>query len=75
MSDKSVGSSRSSSPIDSELGLNPFEQLTAMFRNKNPREFQLPAQMQQYAVMPGDRKRRTPAQIKKKWVNMAISVF
>eukprot|EP00111_Clytia_hemisphaerica_P017375 TCONS_00051404-protein len=66
MSEKSVGSSRSSSPIDSELGLNPFEQLTAMFRHKNPREFQLPAQMQQFAVMPGDRKRRTPVQAKKK---------
>lgn len=62
----STRSSRSNSPVDSELGLNPFEQLTSMFRNKNPQEFQLPPSMQEFSVMPGDRKRRNAQQIKKK---------
>lgn len=67
-SEKSVfsGSSRSSSPVDSELGMNPFEKLTSFYRNKNPTEFQLPMGMQDFTVMPGDRKRKTPVQAKKK---------
>jgi len=59
-------SSQSSSPIECEAGLNPFEKLTSFCRNKNPTEFQLPTNMQDFTVMPGDRKRRTPLQAKKK---------
>ena len=48
-------SSRSSSPCDSELGMNPFEKLTELYRNKNPTEFELPLNMQDFTVMPGNK--------------------
>ena len=62
-SDKS--SSRSSSPVDSESELNPFEKLIALFRYKNPTEFKLPEPMQKYVVVAGDRKRNKNGEAKK----------
>ncbi|XP_065663634.1 PHD finger protein 12 isoform X2 [Hydra vulgaris] len=63
---KSVSSSRSSSPVDSEAGMNPFEKLTALYQNKNPREFQLPMNIQEFYIMPGDRKRKKPLDCSRK---------
>lgn len=63
------------SPIDTDFSCQAFEKLTEMFRHKNPTEFELPIEMQDYTVMPGDRRKRTAAQTKKKEEEMQRLCF